>query len=136
MAYVTRAEVQAKIPPPILIDALDDNGDGSEDAGIFDQLVANAATSVESYLAGLYTVPFTEPAPPKVRAAALIFCLELLYARRQVEMPKGLQTELDFWREHLAKVANREIPFEALMDKAFVPGAAITEDVSVNAQTT
>jgi phage gp36-like protein len=136
MPYVTRQQVEDKIPPPVLLDALDDDGDGQEDSGRFDSIVATASQEVEGYLAGLYTVPFSDPAPAKARAAAFAFTCELIYNRRESRIPDWLAEQLKFWRSHLEKVANREVPFDAAVDKAFVPGAAITEHNSVNAQAT
>ena len=140
MAYITRTQVEDKILPPILLDALDDNGDGQEDAGRFDSLVATASQEVDGYLAGLFTVPFPDPAPPKVCQAALCFMLEAIFARRSVASNASLANpytaQATFWRGHLQKVGNRELPFDAGQEKAFSPGAAIVEDISVNAQST
>lgn len=135
MPYVTRDQVAARIPPPVLNDALDDDGDGTEDAGLFDNIVAAASLEVDGFLAGLYNVPFTVP-PAKVGAAAFAFTCEAIYQRRNVPFPKWLQDQVEFWRGHLAKVANREVPFDANVAKAFVPGAADTDCNSVNAQST
>ena len=135
--YITRTQVEDKLPPPILLDALDDDGDGVEDPGRFDSLVGTASQEVDGYLAGLFTVPFLDPAPPKVCQAALCLMLYGIYRRRGVaDKDNSYYHDVVFWREHLQKVANRELPFDASMVKAFTPGAAITEDVSVNAQST
>ena len=109
MPYVTRQQIEDKIPPPALLDALDDDGDGQEDAGRFDSIVATASQEVEGYLAGLYTVPFADPAPAKVRAAAFAFTCELIYNRRESKIPDWLTVQLKFWRDHLQKVGNREV---------------------------
>lgn len=136
MAYVTREQVAARIPPPVLNDALDDNGDGTEDDGLFDQVVAAASQEVDGYLAGLFTVPFTDPAPAKVKAAAFAFTCEAIYQRRNVPFPDWLKLQVEFWRKHLTAVGNRDLPFDAAISKAFTPGAAVTENVSVNGQMT
>jgi phage gp36-like protein len=136
MSYVTRADIESKVPPPILVGALDDDGDGLEDSGRFDALVATASAEVDGYLSGLFTVPF-DPVPAKVRQAAQCFVLEMVYQRRNVEADKNPFTkQAAWWREHLQKVGNRELPFDAATAKAFVPGAAIVEDCAVNAQST
>jgi phage gp36-like protein len=137
MAYVTRSQVEDKVPPPVLLDALDDDGDGVEDDGRFDSVVSTASQEVDGYLAGLFTVPFDDPAPPKVRHASLVFVLELIYSRRSVdERSNPYAAQGKFWREHLQKVGNRDLPMDAAVDKAFVPGAAIVEDTSINTQMT
>lgn len=133
MAYITRALIETRIPAPVLLEALDDNGDGAEDPGAFDALVASADAEVDGYLAGLFTVPFGAPTPPKVVAASAAFCCETLYQRRNVPAEKNPFTRLAaWWRDHLQKVGNRELPLDAAQDKAFVPGAVITENTSVN----
>ncbi len=136
MAYVTRDQVEDKIAPPVLLDALDDDGDGQEDSGRFDSIVGAASQEVDGYLAGLYAVPFADPAPAKVRAAAFVFTCELIYNRRASKVPDWLAAQVKFWRAHLEKVADRQVPFDASVDKAFQPGASVTECVSTNAQTT
>ena len=140
MPYVTRQQVESKLPPPILIEALDDDGDGNEDQGQFNNIVATAAQEVDAYLAGLYTVPFADPAPAKVCEAALCFVLEAIYGRRatggDARNPNPWKTQAKFWRDHLQKVGNRELPFDAAIDKAFTPGAVIVDDMATNAQST
>jgi hypothetical protein len=135
-SYVTREQIAVKIPPNVLLDALDDNADGQEDAGVFDAVVASASEEVDGYLSGLYTVPFTEPFPPKVAQAALALACSLIYERRQVEFPEWLAASVKFWRSHLERVGNREIPFDAAQVKAFSPGAALASPMSIDAQST
>lgn len=82
MAYVTRAQVTAKLPPQFLLQALDDNGDGTEDTDLFDAVVAGADAEVDGILGQRFDVPFTGTVPPIVGQAALIFVLDTLYLRR------------------------------------------------------
>jgi len=134
MAYCTREQITAKIPPPVLTDALDDDGDAAEDAGLFDSLVAAASAEVDGYLQGLFTVPFADPAPSKVVQAAIVFVCESVYQRRNVAEEKNpFSITAKWWRNHLQKVGNREIPFDAAVDKTFVPGTAITTPNSLDA---
>ena len=136
MPYVDRALVEARIPAPVLTDALDDDGDGIEDTGVFDNIVAAASQEVDGYLAGLYNVPFTGVAPAKVRAAAFAFTCEAIFQRRNVPFPKWLEEQVLFLRPHMAQVGNRKLPFDAGVPKAFAPGAADVDCNSVNSQST
>jgi phage gp36-like protein len=136
MPYVTQSAIEARLTAQILNDALDDDGDGKADDGILAAVIQAASNEVDGYLAGLYPVPFPDPAPKKVQAAALTFTCEMIYNRRAAQLPDWLGSHVKFWREHLQKVGNREIPFDAASDKAFAPGAVIAEDNSVNAQMT
>ena len=136
MAYVTRAWIENKVPTSILNDALDDDDDGKEDAGRFDSVVADCSGEVDGFLSGLYAVPFATP-PAKVVAATKIFILETIYQRRGAKPEDNpFAKQAAWWRDHLQKVGNREIPFDAAIDKAFAPGAAITETASCDAQST
>lgn len=137
MPYTTRALIVAKIPSSLLIEALDDNGDGREDAGALDSIISVASTEVDGYLAGLFSVPFADPVPAKVQNAAFIFACETIYQRRSIPDDKNpFAAQAKFWREHLQKVGKGEIPLDAGEEKTFAPGAAITEPVSTNVQST
>ena len=136
MPYVTTDQVTSEIPAPVLRDALDDLGDGEDHPEVLAGIVSNASQEVDGYLAGLFTVPFADPAPMKVRSAALAFTIERIYSRREKDLPKRWADQSKFWREHLQAVGNRELPFDAAVAKAFTPGAAVTLDLSVNAQST
>ena len=137
MAYTTRILIASKIPSTVLADALDDDGDGLEDAGAFDNVVAAASQEIDGYLAGLFTTPFADPAPVKAQSAAFALVCEAIYQRRNVADDKNPYAKsAAWWREHLQKVGNRELPFDAAATKVFQPGAAITGSLSLNAQST
>lgn len=126
--YVTRQQVTAEIPPPVLNDALDDNDDGAEDPGLFDNIVSTQSGIVDGFLAGLFTVPFAAP-PAKVIAATLVFVLENIYDRTPAQTQNPWRKQADWWREHLQKVGNRELPLDAKIPKSYVPGV-VTEECS------
>lgn len=136
MAYVQRAQVTAKVPAPILNDALDDDGDGTEDAGLLDQLIANASQAVNAPLSGIYNTPFPDPAPPAVCEAALIFTLEGIYGRRPTgaEGKNPWTSQANAWRKELEQMAKRNDPTMANYRKAFRPGAVHVEHTSINTQ--
>lgn len=114
MAYVVKIDVTAKIPPQYLTEALDDDGDGAEDAGLFDQIVTTASNDVDGYLAGLFTTPFSDPAPAQVRAAALIFVCEAIYARRvNAGESNPFKAQGNFWRERLQQIGDRKLPLDS-----------------------
>jgi phage gp36-like protein len=113
--YHTRASIaSADIPPSFLLDALDDDRDGEEDAGLYDQLAENASAEVDGYLGGRYTVPFTGTVPPLVIVASRIFCLEGLYARRgytrKSDPPNPWAGRADDIRARLSRIAAGEEP--------------------------
>jgi hypothetical protein len=128
-AYITRAQVTNLVPALVLNDALDDNGDGAEDAGLFDSLAQTQSLIVDGFLSGLFPTPFANP-PAKAQIATLFFVLEALYQRRGTPLEKNpFSAQATWWRVHLQRVGNRELPFDAGTPKAYAPGA-ITEELS------
>lgn len=132
MAYTTQAAITAKIPALHLNAACDDDGDGQADTGVLTEIIAGAANAVDAYLAGLFTVPFADPAPAVCAEAALLFACETVYDRRQIVENNPFRTRAEFWRTRLEAIGKGEIPLDASLDKAYTPGAAITEDMSVD----
>jgi phage gp36-like protein len=133
MAYTTRDKIEAVIPGPLLIEALDDDRDGQEDDGAFDALVATASMAVDGYLAGRYTVPFPDPAPSIVQLAAFIFVCEIVYDRRELNGDKNpFGKRASDMRDLLKKIANQDMPLDAAQTSAFTRGAVVTDDVGLD----
>jgi len=136
MPYTTQNEIQTAIPANFLNDALDDDGDGNADAGLLDIIIAKASQAVDSFLAGIFTTPFPDPAPAKVREAAFVFTCELIYKRRPAGEKNPWTSQANALREELTKIGKREQPFDAGQVKAVVPGAVISDCVSIDTQST
>lgn len=135
MPYTTQSEIETKIPATHLVDALDDDGDGTADEGVLTAIIESAGNAVDAYLAGLYAVPFaTVPAP--AREAAFVFACETIYDRRQILDKNPFKDRADFWRKRLEAIGKGEIPLDASQAKSYTPGAAITEDVSLDGSMT
>ena len=113
MPYFLRTDVVGRIPPQYLTDALDDDEDGQEDAGLFDNLVATVSNDVDGYLAGIFTTPFFDPAPAQVKAAALVLFFEALYDRRPVGDNNPWRARANEWRSRLQRIGKRELPLDA-----------------------
>lgn len=132
MAYVIQAEIEAEVPPQHLTDALDDDRDGARDAGLLDQIIANASRQVDGFLATIYTVPFASP-PPVVRQAALVFVCEALYSRRERGGDANpWKARADAWREQLKLIGTTSMPLDATIAMAFPPGAVVSDAASVD----
>jgi phage gp36-like protein len=84
MSYILRADIEAEAPTAVLAQALDDDGDGFEDLGLFDKIAERASSDVDGILGQRFEVPFLSPVPPIVSRAARIFFLAAMYRRRQV----------------------------------------------------
>ncbi len=139
MPYTTRAQIETVIPASILVDALDDDRDGSEDSGVFTAIVEGASTDVDSYLAARYAVPFEadeEADPPvvipaAVQSAALAFICERIYDRRPGAADKNPWKErADAWRKRLGLIGENKLPLDAAKEAAFTPGAVVTDDMA------
>jgi phage gp36-like protein len=108
--YTTQTSIEAEIPAPILTDALDDDRDGAADVGLLTQIITNAAREIDGLLAGLYAVPFADPAPATVQQAAFIFTCEAIYNRREVTGDKNPYTKrANDIRELLQKIAKGDL---------------------------
>lgn len=111
--YHSRASIEADIPEEFLLDALDDDRDGTEDEGLYEELAATASDSVDAYLAARVSVPLGSP-PAIARQASRVFCLESLYSRRgwskDTDPPNPWASRADDWRARLARIAAGEEP--------------------------
>jgi phage gp36-like protein len=107
MSYTTIESIKSHIPVELLIQALDDDGDKVADAGLLEQIVADASTAVDALLGGSFETPFTDP-PAAVRDAASIFACELIYERRPTGAKNPFTARADQWRAGLRKIAAGE----------------------------
>jgi phage gp36-like protein len=125
--YTTMAQVTAKIPPQFLLEALDDDGDGQADPGLFNQVVANVATEIEGALGQRYAVPFDNPLPAVVASAALTLACYGIYARRVTEEMNPFAKLAKETRDKLAAIAKGEQSLQPFKDPAQPSATAITE---------
>lgn len=110
MAYVVRADVEADFDDQHLLRALDDDGDGTEDAGLFAALAASVDAMVSGHAdmisqLGLPTLPATF-----LRYCARVFMDALLIRRRGAadEMNPFSSPEKDI-RSRLERIESGEI---------------------------
>lgn len=118
MAYTEQAAIEAEIPGPHLVDALDDDGDGQADAGVLEQVIANASEAVDGLIAPAYAVPVAVPTAG-LKRACLVFACEAIYRRRQVpEEANPFRKEGDSWREVLKEVGTGKRKLDASTEAA------------------
>jgi phage gp36-like protein len=132
MPYVTRAEIETAIAPIHLIAALDDDGDGAEDTGLFDSVVAMASVEIDGLLAGRYSVPFTGTIPAVVRQAAFLFVGEAIYARRQLTDKNPFAKRATEMRERLGKIGAGEMTLDIAQEASITPGALVTQTPAID----
>jgi phage gp36-like protein len=81
------SDINGRLPSAFLIQALDDDEDGSADAAAWAAVVADVQSKIDGILGTRYSVPFTNPIPAVVLDAAKTFACDFIYARR------GMTTE-------------------------------------------
>jgi phage gp36-like protein len=127
-AYIEQSDVAGLIPADFLTEALDDNGDGAADSGIWDSALAAAQNEVDGRLGGLYTVPFSGTIPAVVKAATQTLSLWLIYKRRGVADAANPWAELAMkWLDKLDKIGSGKEPLVAAVTPK-VAGDVIGED--------
>lgn len=128
MPYVQQADVSVDIPPSFIVEALDDDGDGVADVGLWDQVAAAASTAVDSRLGQRYATPFLQNVPAIVTEAARIFASEMLYNRRGVPKDKnpfaGPANEM---RSKLDLIGEGKEPLTPQIQRQAPSASAITE---------
>lgn len=132
MAYVTRSRLETAIPPAHLRDALDDDRDGAEDPQLLDEVIASASNAVDAFLAGLFPVPFVDPAPAAVAEAAFVLACERIYDRRGAGGENPWRKRADDWRGRLAEIGQGKRPLDAGRERSFTPGAMVVSRMSVD----
>lgn len=127
MPYVALSDIEGKIPPAYLLQALDDDNDGVIDA--WDAVAAEVGTFIDGVLGGRYEVPFTAPLPPVVVTAAQILACEMCYSRRGVTGEANPKTAQETAiRSVLNKIAEGKAPLTPGKKTVNPPGKLISED--------
>lgn len=83
MPYLVRADVESKIPPATIVEALDDDNDGIEDYELWDKLAATIDNDIDGALSQRYPLPLAAP-PAYLRAGACVLACETLFQRRGI----------------------------------------------------
>ncbi len=127
-AYVLLGQLSALIPPQFLTEALDDNGDGVADPGVFDAVVAAVQQEIDGALGQRFAVPFANPIPAVVADAALVLAGFSLYARRGVAEEKNpFAARAREIRAKLAAIAQGQQPLAPEQRRAQPSASIVTE---------
>ena len=88
-----------------------------------------ASNAADAYVASIYQTPFTGYIPSKIKDAALIFAVEMMYQRRLAPEEKNIfKPQADLWREVLRTIGTGQVPLDANVPRLVTPGFAITYD--------
>ncbi len=127
MPYVLRADIEAKIPPTSMIEALDDDADGEEDAGLYDKISAGIDSEIDGYLSQRYPLPLASE-PAFLRAGACSLMCETLFQRRGTAPDANPFTAAAAkFRTMLAAIAAGKQPLEVGIAPAKPPISIIYE---------
>lgn len=89
LLYFSRDDIEGMVPAAFILQALDDDGDGVEDAGMWDTVSKNACDEADAACSSMFTVPFAEPVPVLVAQTAQSIMAASLYRRRAIEDAKN-----------------------------------------------
>jgi phage gp36-like protein len=128
MAYIVQSDLEGKIPPALIDQALDDDGDGAADAGAWDKLIADVTQEIDGILGQRFAVPFTTPYPALVIVASKVLAAEAMYKKR------GMAKDANPWsddakqiRAKLSAIGSGKESFEPSRNGANPPVVVIGE---------
>lgn len=132
--YVSQSDIEGLIPAEFLTEAMDDDGDGSEDTDIWTKCLTATQREIDGRLGGRYTVPFSTPIPAVVSAAAQTIVLYFIYKRRGVaDDANPWAKQATDWFAKLDRIGKGEDPLKADVAPD-VPGDVVGEDAKLFSQ--
>jgi phage gp36-like protein len=133
MSYISQSDLKGKVPDQLLLQALDDNGDGLEDDGAWDQLVVDVESAINSRLEGNYAIPLADPLPAIVSEAAKILAAEAVYQRRGLSGDQNPWVkQADAMRKRLEEIGSGDKPLKPDTAPQGPAGVIITEPSRLN----
>lgn len=129
MAYFTQTDLEVLIPAGWVVDALDDDADGTQDATLFSELQTVVEGEINASLGQRYTVPIAAGvADDWLRHAAVHLAAFQCYARRQAMEFFPYAATVEMIRERLERMARGEEALAPGADREEASVTAITED--------
>ena len=127
MPYALRSDVEIDIPPAFLIQALDDDGDGIEDPGLWDAILAGTDAEIDGFLSRRYPLPLAV-SPPALRAGAAVLVCERIHGRRGLHGEKNPFTKrAEDFRKLLESIASGKASLDVGQAPARPPISVIGE---------
>jgi phage gp36-like protein len=128
MAYILQSDLDGKIPAQLLLQALDDNGDGLADDGVWDKIVLDVESAINSRLEGNYAIPLAAPIPAIISEAAKILAAEAVYLRRGLTGDQNPWVkQADAMRKRLEDIGSGKLPLTPATNPQGPTGVVITE---------
>lgn len=133
MSYISQSDLEALIPPAWLVEGLDDDADGTQDA--FTAVQTAAENQINGLLALRYAVPIDTTGNAGLAAfftaLASHIAAEMIYARRAQAEAFPHAATLKALREQFHRIVNGEQPLNTEVERAESAITAITEDSRV-----
>ena len=128
MAYIVQTDLKGKVPAQLLLQALDDNGDGVADDGVWDEIIVDVESAINSRLEGNYAIPLAEPIPAIISEAAKILAAEAVYLRRSLTGDQNPWVkQADAMRKRLEDIGSGKLPLTPVTNPQGPTGVVITE---------
>jgi phage gp36-like protein len=128
MSYITQSDLESRVPPAFIVQALDDDGDGEADAGLWDKVASAVDAQINGRLEGRYAVPLAAPVPAVVIEAALVLAAEALYLRRGISGDQNpWSKQADGIRDRLERIGSGKEALKNEVSPARSGGAVIGE---------
>lgn len=130
MSYFVQSDLEAFLPLAWLVEGLDDDNNGVEDA--FAKVQSAAENEVNGELGRRYSVPLDVSGAPGLGAFLSNLCcliaIEIIYTRRGKEMTDARINNLAKARERLVRIANGEDALSPVLKAVNPSGVIIGED--------
>ncbi len=128
MAYLTYNDLLNYIDAQNLAMMTQDYGvplDGAvPNNNIIGSICQQASDLADSLISSIYKVPFATP-PAKIKQAAIIFALEILWARRKTPTENNPWTDqAKYWRETLIQINLGMLSLDEQYTRGFTPVVA------------
>ena len=122
MAYIQQQDLANYIDSVNLIAMTDDWSTGAVNTTVLNNILQASSDAADALVSSIYSVPFVNvPIPIKVKKAAEIFAVEMLYQRRLTPSEKNpMKTEADYWRDTLLKVNLGQLSLDYLANMEFL----------------
>ena len=128
MAYVEQSDLVGMLSEVDLVRALDDDGDGVADSGVWVAVADQVQDAIDGALSGMYATPFSAPLPATIAVAARVFAVESLYARRMAgDDLNPWKRQADAMRARLERIGTGKEPLAQNVDQAHDPVKIVTE---------
>ena len=101
MSYISHSDLEARVEPELIRQALDDDKDGVEDSGLWEKVMASVEKEIHGALESRYAIPFDLPYPAAVVDATLTLMAHALYIRR------GLSGDQNPWTKQAEAIRTK-----------------------------